>query len=176
MTTAVNAGLSPNNIHFSNQEADACYRKKTVIPARFRRLRYFIRKIGGESWGRRSKTCKLPKSSHQTAFSRIVNSVIESGGIKSLRKYSKLLIVLVYDRENIKRRRWNNLDQTLHKLLLDKSLYITYITALPKSFRGQLRVFRKSDIVITSHGTALANSLFMRKGSEAIEINKCCKE
>ena len=106
----------------------------------------------------------------------MVNAAIESGGIISLKKSSKLLNVLVYDRKNARRRRWNNVDQTLDKLLLDKRLNVTYLTALPKSFGGQVSVFRTSDIVITPHGAALANSIFMKKGSEVIEINKCCRD
>ncbi len=176
MGTALNVGLPSNNIYFTENKPNRCFRKTTEIPARFRPLKYCIREKGQKWWSKRSKMPLLPMPMRRSALFGLVNGVLNVYKFRETHIHNELLNVLVYDRRNARRRRWANVNETLRRLKLDERLNVTYLSALPRSFGGQIEIFRASDIVVTPHGAALANSLFMNSGSEIIEIHKCCRD
>lgn len=80
--------------------------------------------------------------------------------------------ILLYGREDTKRRIWRNaaaFTELLRKEV-NSDTRIYHIKEIPASFASQVNLFNNAALVITPHGAALANSLFMRQNSAILEI------
>lgn len=82
--------------------------------------------------------------------------------------------VLLYDRADTRRRQWSNSRKVYELMKKDPRVKINLIHEMPESFPAQVRLFNSQEIVIAPHGAAMANTIFMREGSEVIEIWKYC--
>lgn len=80
--------------------------------------------------------------------------------------------IMVYARQDAKRRRWRNVNyflQLLKSHLPDKVELIS-LRRIPRSFDEQVTIFNKANLLIAPHGAAMVNTLFMRTGSAVLEI------
>lgn len=82
-------------------------------------------------------------------------------------------LILIYGREDVKRRTWRNIHEFM-KLLhgeLHEGISILYMKQIPTKFEEQVSRFNAATVLIAPHGAAMVNTLFMRRGSAVLEIS-----
>jgi len=84
--------------------------------------------------------------------------------------------VLLYDRNDTNRRQWVNAEEVYKKLRNDPRIVLKYTRAMPKSFYAQVELYSWADILISPHGAATTNAVFMPKGADIVEIWMYCQE
>lgn len=173
---AIEIGIPHEHILLSENEPKYCFRRSTRVKGNFRNLRYtwsptkhsLFRKL----WGDRPL---VPWEFRRDALRKIARSVLAQNTL-SVYSIRNRIQVLAYGRSDIRRRRWRNINESLD-LIRSNSLYqVTYLPEMPRAFAAQVDIFRRADIIITPHGAALANSIFMKPGSAIIEVHKCCRQ
>lgn len=169
-TVALNRGIPLQNFHLGREPPAKCWRRETVINGRFRQLVY--KAISTRLW---FWDILVPWKMRKEAVQRIASDVSASY-YKETFEYEErnTFHVLVYTRDDVRRRRWNNVNETISLLEKDPDFTVKKVYGIPTSLRQQVNLFRDADIVITPHGAALANSIFMRKHSTILEVHKCC--
>jgi len=167
-TVALNRGIPLQNFHFGRIPPSECWRRETVINGRFRQLAY-------KAITTRFGHVLVPWEIRKRAVQRIAREVAASY-FKETSEYEErdTFQILVYAREDVRRRRWKNVNETISLLRKDPDYTVKTVSRIPISLREQVNLFRDADIVITPHGAALTNSIFMRKHSSILEIHKCC--
>jgi len=193
---AINYGIDEKNIHISDFSASTyppgfCWRKQTIFSGYYREFKYLAlpRKSTESFWKffhkykvfkkrndhlQKSVPWNMKRNALINMTKSISNYYVGDSKNYSFAESENQLQVLLYGRGDVRRRRWRNIDKTIHYLNMDKSINLTTIYNMPSSFSVQVKLFNKADIVITPHGAALANSVFMKKQSGILEIHKCC--
>lgn len=171
---AIVAGISPSHFHIAPQRPSICYTSETKFGRNFRDFAYRVIPVGKPTPRPRphlsSKFCEralryLAAAPHRL-FSRRELRLPRSSSVR----------ILLYDRADVRRRRWANSGEIAHTIALDPRVKLRHIAAMPRAVIGQARLFQWPDILITPHGAGLANSLFLAPGAEIIEVWKCCRD
>eukprot|EP00178_Gracilaria_changii_P002814 TRINITY_DN14141_c0_g1_i1.p1 TRINITY_DN14141_c0_g1~~TRINITY_DN14141_c0_g1_i1.p1 ORF type:complete len:438 (-),score=38.61 TRINITY_DN14141_c0_g1_i1:1654-2967(-) len=115
----------------------------------------------------------LPEYLQQAALSNIVSAVYDFLDIEFTPH--ETVNILVYDRNDTFRRRWNGAKDVFSKLELQKSLNVRIVHRMPESFSQQVKLFTWADILVAPHGGAMANTIFMRSGSDILEVRRNCE-
>lgn len=114
----------------------------------------------------------LPDSWQTSALNNIISAVRNYTKVKHIR--TDAVNVLIYDRNDTKRRKWAGAQKVLKKLESDKRLHVKLLHQMPMSFLTQVKLFTWADIFLSPHGAAIANTIFMQSGSDVLEIMKNC--
>lgn len=115
----------------------------------------------------------LRKSVLDAVYSKPENDSIGPSWMQQ-REDAKIRTV-VYGREDAPRRWWSNVNETYKLLQKDPRLFILHVQAMPRGFAQQVKLFAWADVLISNHGAGLANSVFMGKGTEVLEVIKACQ-
>ncbi|CAN8069571.1 unnamed protein product [Agarophyton chilense] len=115
----------------------------------------------------------LPESLQMSALSNIVSAVQAFLEIEFIPQDA--VNILVYDRSDTFRRRWNGAKDVYDKLKFDTRINVQLIHRMPGSFSKQVRLFAWANIVLAPHGGAMANTIFMQSGGDILEMRRNCE-
>ncbi|PXF46107.1 hypothetical protein BWQ96_04113 [Gracilariopsis chorda] len=151
--------------------ASALSRDTGVRVSHFRKLSWFGRNCEVQ-YPCVSGLAHLPDSWQTSALSNIVSAVLDYTEVKYAR--SDVINVLIYDRNDTRRRKWMGAQEVFEKLGSDKRLHVKLLHQMPMSFFKQVKLFAWADIFLSPHGAAIANTIFMQSESDVLEIMKNC--
>ena len=180
-----------------NGNMKTCYRTETVFGVKptengfvgyrgdnFRHVDFYGRNITGkkEVTYNESSLIRLPEEFKVKAFQFMKNAVYKKYGINHRRREpfwnAKLgntkIRVIVYDRNDTNRRQWANPSVVTQVLDLIEDVDYKFLRSIPKPFIDQVELFSWADIVIAPYGAGMANTIFMKEGTDIIEIWKYC--
>lgn len=186
--TAVSMGFPEENI-FTGMELSQtvrCFAKVVNFgapgafePAGFRALNLFG-KVRERAERRHPSSSShyvaLPKKQKGYAF-RNISYFVQRGlnGGRPLKRENASVNVLIYDRGETRRRKWIDANTFYSRIKDDPRLVVNFIQATPKSFKEQVLLYHRADIVVAPHGANMANTVFMAPGADVIEIYPCCQ-
>lgn len=82
--------------------------------------------------------------------------------------------VLMYDRNDTSRRQWTNTRPIHQRLLKDPRVEVRFVKETPKSLKGQVELYAWPDVIVAPHGVAMVNTIFLREGTDIVEVSKLC--
>lgn len=131
--------------------------------------------LGCEKCEKTDPLIPLSDKAKTDALVNLRDAVLEMVGALA-RENDGRVHILLYDRNDTTRRQWVNAHEVYERLKLDKRVELNYVRQMPTGFKSQVLLYAWTDIVIAPHGAAMVNTVFMRNGSEVIEIWKHCDE
>lgn len=143
--------------------------------AHFGSLSWFFRECGRNTTCVGSGLVPIPDALRRRALRFLADSVRTYFKLQSRNKDPRVRILL-YDRSDSLIRQWVNMHETHAYLKKDKRLIVRVVHHTPMSLADQVRLYDWADIVIAPTGGAMANSIFMQRGAEILEIVSHCEK
>lgn len=119
---------------------------------------------------------ELPDEHKAAAVRQVAHAVLTYLRVSDDIKDRSLVRVLLYSRGDAVRRRWANVHEVRQRFEKDPRVELRYVPANPKPFREQVELYRWADVVVAPHGAAMVNTIFMRPGTDVVEVWKWCHE
>lgn len=145
-----------------------------IMKPHFRPMSWYMRECGDDNTCTGSGLIPISDVETRQTF-RYIRSVVRSFFNVKPRDGSGGVRVLVYDRSDTHRRQWINAHDVVNRLRHDKRLTVRMRKGVQKSLREQVEDYTWADVVIASHGAAMANTAFMEDGCEVFEIWYVCE-
>lgn len=114
----------------------------------------------------------LPSSFKSAALNQLRTAAHATFNPPSLS--SDRIHILIYNRQDARRRNWANAAGVEAALQSDTRLEIRFTRSAPSGLPAQVALYTWADVVVAPHGAAMANTVFMRNGTEIVEIWKYC--
>lgn len=150
----------------------------------FRAMSYFGRVCAGDieaecdpSVRNRSMLIKMPPHMKGDALRYLRESMMRLTDASVPREEAgRKIRVLMYDRNDTSRRQWSNTAPIHQRLLKDSRVEVRFVEEIPKSLKGQVELYAWPDVLVSPHGAAQVNTVFMQGGTEVVEGKKLCDE
>lgn len=169
----VTLGVKPPNNHFGAQGRSF-----------FSRVLWYAHNCStpGVSAQKRTALCNESRSDKATyvplsddikksAFRNLTYSVMRYLHLwHGMRPRRSKVRVLIYDRNDTKRRQWVNAPQFVRAVRKDPRVEVRFLQTTPVSFAEQVALYSWVDVVITPHGAQSASTIFMAPGTDIIEL------
>lgn len=169
-----NAAFCPRHVRLATPPRAAA--GAGVAVAHYRGLSYLTRDCGPGGTCAGSALRGLEERYVRAAFATIRAAVQEEflpADESRLRK--RRLNVLLYDRADTARRQWTNAKEVYRRLRKDPRVDVRFVRGCEDSVAAQGALYFWADVVVAAHGAAMANTVFMREGTEVVEVMKGCQ-
>lgn len=173
----VAAGFRSANILTGPELPPRCFRAEFHFKATFRRLRYRTRRRARETHKGRGPRRLLPTPAATAALRTLSEAPFRAYALpRTPSRTDARVRVLLYDRQDVRRRQWANPEPVMTMLQNDPDVRVRRVSFMPLALAVQARMFQWADVIISPHGAGLANTVFMKDGADIIEVWKCCRQ